>query len=201
MARRTAGGRMVRNRQNGAPETVPNALSPREAQVLRHVAAVRTNGEIDDDLSPQREDRGAVPEQRLRPTRSRCCPPEGSAARQRGDRDLHLQGLLPAAQRRIVRNRPVQPRQPQQARDHPVRQRARTVAHRARTGGAPVGDCLAGALCLSGSLNNTLIDRQNWIAASESTGGRPRRPSRGACQAIPLSSQIRREPRFLSAAV
>jgi hypothetical protein len=55
------------------------------------------------------------------------------------------------------------------------------------------------AVCLSGSLNNTLIDRQNWIAASEKTGGRPGRPSCGACQAIPLSSQISSDPRFLSA--
>ena len=34
-------------------------------------------------------------------------------------RDLHLQGLLSAAQRRVVRNGPVQPRQLQQACDHP----------------------------------------------------------------------------------
>ena len=33
--------------------------------------------------------------------------------------DLHLEGLLSAAQRRIVRNGPVQPRQAQEARDHP----------------------------------------------------------------------------------
>ncbi len=43
------------------------------------------------------------------------------------------------------------------------------------------------AVCLSGSLNRTLIDRQNWIAAFEKTGGRPWRPSCGACQAISLS--------------
>ena len=33
--------------------------------------------------------------------------------------DLHLQGLLPAAQGRVVRNGPVQPREPQQTGDHP----------------------------------------------------------------------------------
>jgi hypothetical protein len=50
-------------------------------------------------------------------------------------------------------------------------------------------------------LNSTLIDRQNWIAAFEKTGGRPVRPSCGACQAISLSSQISSDPRFLSAAL
>ncbi len=32
---------------------------------------------------------------------------------------LHLEGLLSAAQRRVVRNGPVQPCQAQEARDHP----------------------------------------------------------------------------------
>ena len=52
------------------------------------------------------------------------------------------------------------------------------------------------AVCLCGNLNSTLIERQNWIAAFENTGGRPGRPSRGACQAISLSSQISRDPRL-----
>jgi len=47
-------------------------------------------------------------------------------------------------------------------------------------------------------LNSTLIDRQNWIAAFEKTGGRPGRPSCGASQVISLSSQISSDPRFLS---
>ena len=34
-------------------------------------------------------------------------------------RDLHLQGLLSAAQRGVVRHRPVQTCQPKEARDHP----------------------------------------------------------------------------------
>jgi hypothetical protein len=48
-------------------------------------------------------------------------------------------------------------------------------------------------------LNSTLIDKQNWIAAFEKTGGRPGRPSCGANQFISLSNQINSDPRFLSA--
>jgi hypothetical protein len=47
-------------------------------------------------------------------------------------------------------------------------------------------------------LNSTLIDRQNWIAELEKTGGRPGRPSCGACQALSSSSQISSDPRFRS---
>lgn len=90
--------------------------------------------------------------------------------------DSHLEGLLSAAQRRIVWNRPVQPAR--------CRRRA-TIP----------------AVCLSGSLNRTLIDRQNWIAELEKTGGRPGRPSCCACQVISLSSQISSDPRFLSASL
>jgi len=57
------------------------------------------------------------------------------------------------------------------------------------------------AVWRNGSLNSTLIDRQNWIAASENTGGRPGRPSRGASHVISLSTQIRRYPRFRSDAL
>jgi hypothetical protein len=52
---------------------------------------------------------------------------------------------------------------------------------------------------MSTSLKNTLIERQNWIAASEKTGGRPRRPSCGASQAISWSTQISIEPRLRNA--
>ena len=45
-----------------------------------------------------------------------------------------------------------------------------------------------------GSLNNTLIDRQNWMATSENTAGGPDYPSRGARQVISLSTQISRAP-------
>ncbi len=48
-------------------------------------------------------------------------------------------------------------------------------------------------VCRNGSLNSTLIDRQNWIAVSENTGGRPGRPSCGANQVIPLSSQTSKD--------
>lgn len=50
-----------------------------------------------------------------------------------------------------------------------------------------------------GSLKSTLIERQNWMTASEKTGGRPGRPSCGASQAIFSSIQISREPRLHSA--
>ncbi|OIQ80534.1 hypothetical protein GALL_377110 [mine drainage metagenome] len=56
-------------------------------------------------------------------------------------------------------------------------------------------------VCRNGSLNRTLIVRQNWIAASENIDGRPGRPSCGASQVISLSSQISKEPRFFSEAV
>lgn len=55
------------------------------------------------------------------------------------------------------------------------------------------------AVCLSGSLNRTLTDKQNWIAAFEKTGGCPKRPSCGAYQVISLSSRISSDPRSLSA--
>lgn len=61
------------------------------------------------------------------------------------------------------------------------------------------GDRLAGAPCLSGSLSRTLIDRQNRMADSENTGGRPGRPSRGACHVLFLSNKISRDPRLRSA--
>jgi hypothetical protein len=46
----------------------------------------------------------------------------------------------------------------------------------------------AEAVCCKGSLNSTLIVRQNWIAASENTAGRPGLPSGGASQVMSLSS-------------
>ena len=57
------------------------------------------------------------------------------------------------------------------------------------------------AVCLSGSSNSTLIERQNWMAALEKTGGRPGRPSRGPSHAIPSSTRIGSEPRFPSDAL
>ena len=47
----------------------------------------------------------------------------------------------------------------------------------------------APAVCRKGSLNGTLIERRNWMAASEKTGGRPRRPSCGASHVISWSTQ------------
>jgi len=40
--------------------------------------------------------------------------------------------------------------------------------------------------------------RQNWIAASENVGWRPRLPVAGACHCISVSSQTDSEPRALS---
>jgi hypothetical protein len=56
-------------------------------------------------------------------------------------------------------------------------------------------------VCLSGSLNRTLMLRQNWIAASEKIAGRSGPPSGGASQVISLSSQISKEPRSFSEAL
>jgi hypothetical protein len=50
-------------------------------------------------------------------------------------------------------------------------------------------------VCLRGSMNSTLMVRQNWIAASENTAGRPGLLSGGASPVISLSSQINSEPR------
>ena len=46
-----------------------------------------------------------------------------------------------------------------------------------------------------------LMVRQNWIAASENTAGRPGLPSGGANQVISWSSQISSDPRLRSEAV
>jgi hypothetical protein len=56
-------------------------------------------------------------------------------------------------------------------------------------------------VCRKGTLNNTLIARQNWIAASEKSGGRPGFPLCGASQNISLSSQTSSDPRLRSAAL
>lgn len=50
-------------------------------------------------------------------------------------------------------------------------------------------------VCLSGGLDRILIGRQNWIAASDSTAGRPSRSGR---KVMSLSNQINSCPRFLS---
>jgi hypothetical protein len=56
-------------------------------------------------------------------------------------------------------------------------------------------------VCRNGSVNRTLIVRQNWTAASENTAGRPGRPPCRASQVMSLSSQITGDPRLRSAAV
>jgi hypothetical protein len=53
-------------------------------------------------------------------------------------------------------------------------------------------------VCRKGSLNRTLMVKQNWIAVSENTAGLP---SCGASQVMSLSSQINSEPRLRSDAV
>jgi hypothetical protein len=92
-------------------------------------------------------------------------------------RDLDSQSSLPPTQGRIVGHSPIQ-----------------VCQLRAKLATIPV-------VCLSGSLNSTLIVRQNWIAASEKTAGRPGLPSGAASQVMPLSSQINSEPRLQSEAV
>ena len=87
--------------------------------------------------------------------------------------DLDGQCLLLPAQRRVIRHSPVQFGQPPQAGHHTV-------------------------VCLSGSLTRTLMVRQNWIAGSENTAGRPGPPSGGASQVVSLSIQISKNPRLRS---
>lgn len=50
-------------------------------------------------------------------------------------------------------------------------------------------------VCRSGRPKSTFTIRQNWIAASENTGGRPGRPALGGSQTMSLSSQISSDPR------
>jgi len=57
------------------------------------------------------------------------------------------------------------------------------------------------AVWRNGNLNRTLIDKQNCMAASENTAGRPGRPSGGARQVMSLSTQMSKDPRFLSDAL
>jgi hypothetical protein len=57
------------------------------------------------------------------------------------------------------------------------------------------------AVWRKGSLNRILIDRQNRMAASEKTAGRPGRPPRGARQIMSVSTQISSDPRSHSEAV
>jgi hypothetical protein len=49
-------------------------------------------------------------------------------------------------------------------------------------------------------INQTVL-RQNWIAASLNTAGRPARPLDGACHGSSASSQTINDPRRLSAAL
>lgn len=56
-------------------------------------------------------------------------------------------------------------------------------------------------LCRSGRPKSIFNMRQNWIAASENTGGRPGRPALVASHAMSLSSQISSEPRCFKAAL
>lgn len=55
--------------------------------------------------------------------------------------------------------------------------------------------------CRSGWPNRHLMLRQNWIAASEKRGLRPRLPVGSANHCIPRSSYIVNDPRDFSAAL
>lgn len=96
---------------------------------------------------------------------------------------------------RVIGDGPVQPSQTLEAGNHPgslpERQLERARGS-ARSGLKHATGMFPGHPC-------PLIDRQNWIASLEKTGGRPGRPSCGACQVIALSSQISSDPRCLSA--
>ena len=56
-------------------------------------------------------------------------------------------------------------------------------------------------VCRSGSPKSTFTIRQNWMAASENTGGRPRRPALFASHTMSLSIQISGDPRRLKASL
>lgn len=56
-------------------------------------------------------------------------------------------------------------------------------------------------VCRRGRPNNTFTIRQNCIAASENTGGRPGRPALAASHTMSLSSQINNEPRRFRASL
>ena len=56
-------------------------------------------------------------------------------------------------------------------------------------------------VCRSGQPKSTLIIRQNWVAASEKTRGRPGLTAFGASQSISRSSQTSRDPRRFSASL
>ena len=56
-------------------------------------------------------------------------------------------------------------------------------------------------VCLSTRPNRLLSVTQNWMAASENYGLRPRLPLPSANQAMRLCSQMDNEPRALSAAL
>lgn len=58
-----------------------------------------------------------------------------------------------------------------------------------------------GSIWRSGSPNRTRTIRQNWVAASLNTGGRPLRPTFGAGHVMSRSSQISREPRRFRASL
>ena len=60
----------------------------------------------------------------------------------------------------------------------------------------PSAGCLdtVPVVCRSGSPNSTFTTRQNWITASENTGGRPERRAFAASHTRSLSSQIRSDP-------
>lgn len=60
-----------------------------------------------------------------------------------------------------------------------------------------------GSICQSGRPHSTFTIRQNWIAASENTGGRPGRPALIAIHAmsVSVSSQINSDPRRLKASL
>lgn len=117
------------------------------------------------------------------------CPPAGSAVRRLGDTGSEPSGSFACDTAWSS---------PEQA------SRAPPSVAGSPPSRSPVGSDrwrLTGSLCRSGNLNNTLIDKQNWIAASEKTGGRPGQPSCGACQAISISSQISNDPRLRRAAL
>ena len=92
--------------------------------------------------------------------------------RRKPDRDC----LLAPAERGEVRHRPVQASHLRDAGDRPV-------------------------VCRSGRPKSTLIAKQNWMAASEKTDGRPGLTAFGTSQSLSRSSQTSKNPHRFSASL
>ena len=96
-----------------------------------------------------------------------------------------------------MRDRPVQTSNLEDAGDHSGRLPKRQAEER---GAEPVQGGKQSTGLFPGR-PSPLIIRQNWMAASEKTGGRPGLPAFGASQSMSRSSQTSSDPRRSSASL